>query len=134
MKVEINAISDKGLQISEEITASDWQMDSDNIKFVNNIGLNCEFKKIHKEILVNAYVVTHREIICFRCLESADKVVKQNFVKSYNLDKLKGALDIDEDIREEIILSFPMKVLCKDDCKGICSKCGVNLNTDKCKC
>ncbi len=43
-------------------------------------------------------------------------------------------LDLDELIYSEVIVSLPMKHLCSEDCKGICSKCGKNLNEGKCDC
>ena len=36
--------------------------------------------------------------------------------------------------REEIILGYPVKFLCKIDCLGLCPKCGQNLNEKKCDC
>ena len=43
-------------------------------------------------------------------------------------------LDIDELVYSADIVSLPMKHLCKDNCKGICAKCGKNLNEGKCDC
>ena len=43
-------------------------------------------------------------------------------------------LDLDELVYSEVIVSLPMKHLCSEDCKGICSKCGKNLNDGKCEC
>lgn len=43
-------------------------------------------------------------------------------------------LDLDELISEEIQLFLPAKMLCSDDCKGLCQKCGKNLNEGKCEC
>ncbi len=43
-------------------------------------------------------------------------------------------LDIDEFLYSEVIVNLPMKHLCKEDCKGICSKCGKDLNDGKCDC
>ena len=43
-------------------------------------------------------------------------------------------LDLDELIFTEVLLSLPMKHLCKADCKGICSVCGKNLNNEQCSC
>ncbi len=43
-------------------------------------------------------------------------------------------LDVDAFISCEILSSLPMKVLCKDDCKGLCPKCGKNLNHGACNC
>lgn len=43
-------------------------------------------------------------------------------------------LDVDRLIYEEILIGFPSKVLCKDDCKGICKVCGANRNEMACDC
>ena len=43
-------------------------------------------------------------------------------------------LNLDELIYTEVITSLPMKHLCKENCKGICSKCGKNLNDGECGC
>jgi len=43
-------------------------------------------------------------------------------------------LDLDELIREDVILSLPTQFLCKDDCKGLCYICGQNLNIKQCGC
>lgn len=45
-----------------------------------------------------------------------------------------NVLDLDELVNEEIQLFLPAKMLCKEDCKGLCQKCGKNLNYEKCEC
>ena len=45
-----------------------------------------------------------------------------------------GFLDIDEQIREQLEMEFPLRFLCREDCKGLCSKCGKNLNDGECDC
>ncbi len=43
-------------------------------------------------------------------------------------------LDLDETVISDVLLSLPQKNLCKDDCKGLCSQCGQNLNKGECDC
>lgn len=43
-------------------------------------------------------------------------------------------LDVDEFVYSEVILDLPSKHLCNEDCKGICFKCGKNLNEGECGC
>lgn len=43
-------------------------------------------------------------------------------------------LDVDQLVYLEVLMSWPLKVLCKEDCKGICSQCGKNLNDGPCGC
>jgi uncharacterized metal-binding protein YceD (DUF177 family) len=43
-------------------------------------------------------------------------------------------VDRTDEIREELLLSVPMRFLCSEECQGICPGCHVNLNAEKCKC
>ena len=43
-------------------------------------------------------------------------------------------LDVDRLVYLEVLMSWPLKVLCKEDCKGLCSQCGKNLNFGPCDC
>jgi uncharacterized protein len=45
-----------------------------------------------------------------------------------------GMLDIDEVVRDHLILSIPTKLLCNEDCKGLCFHCGADLNENSCSC
>ncbi len=45
-----------------------------------------------------------------------------------------GMLDIDEQLAEILLLDFPTRVLCSNDCKGLCHKCGKDLNEGECDC
>jgi len=59
--------------------------------------------------------------------DETDNASGQEFMDGYKLD-------IDELILSEMLLVWPSKVLCKEDCKGICSVCGCNLNDGECGC
>jgi len=43
-------------------------------------------------------------------------------------------IELDDIIKAEVYLAIPMKILCKEDCAGLCPKCGKNLNLEKCGC
>ncbi|MDD5195835.1 MAG: DUF177 domain-containing protein, partial [Candidatus Omnitrophica bacterium] len=130
MKVAVESINDKELEIDESVSVSLWDMDSDDVKFVDNVDLHCVFLHIAKEILVDAHVTTRMKITCGRCLKEVLAQKKQNFKFSYDISMLGEYLTVDNDIREEVLLNFPMKVLCKPDCKGLCPGCGANLNNE----
>lgn len=85
-------------------------------------------------------------ILCDRCLEPVDNMVAvelesvifspdytgEDKEESEFMDGYK--LDLDELILSELLLEWPSKILCSDDCKGICSVCGKNLNKGECGC
>ncbi len=54
---------------------------------------------------------------------------ESDFIVSENME-----LDLEDLIRSDIILGLPFLFLCKEDCKGLCPKCGKNLNTEECIC
>jgi uncharacterized protein len=45
-----------------------------------------------------------------------------------------GSLELEDVLREQVLLSLPAKTLCREDCKGLCPRCGINLNTETCTC
>lgn len=52
---------------------------------------------------------------------------EQPYISGYNLD-------VDQLLSNELLLNLPMKVLCSEDCQGICNRCGANLNHGSCSC
>ena len=51
----------------------------------------------------------------------------RNFMEGYQLD-------VEALVHDEIIVNWPVKILCKEDCKGVCPVCGQNLNERECGC
>ena len=99
-------------------------------------------------ILVEGNTVLTAVLACDRCLADvaytfdlsfASKVVAPDYagtdMDDYELDFMEGYhLNVDELINSEILLNWPMKILCREDCKGICKVCGKNLNDGACGC
>ena len=134
MKVAVEKIKESPFELNEDIPAQKWEMDSDDIKFVDAIHIVSRFRKEFSNVIVETRITAKKDIVCSRCLESAHQILEQEVKRDYVLEELGEYLDIDDDIREEILLNFPMKVLCKSDCKGLCPNCGANLNSEQCKC
>ena len=45
-----------------------------------------------------------------------------------------GFLDMDEQLMEQLEMEFPVRILCREDCRGLCQRCGKNLNEGECDC
>ena len=102
----------------------------------------------NKRLLIQGTVDIVVSIPCGRCLEEVPTNVHFDIDKEIKLDKsvvndeevddvdylIGFDLDIDKFIYREILVNWPMKVLCNDDCKGICKVCGMNLNKGDCNC
>jgi uncharacterized protein len=83
------------------------------------------------------------QIPCDRCLQEMDVPFHLDIEKEVSLEADDEAsfyideervLDVDRLLYNEILVNWPEKVLCKPDCKGICMKCGTNLNLATCGC
>ncbi len=87
------------------------------------------------------------KLACSRCLELFDMPVKEEISEIYYNQSLpdiepceewvpfKGDnLDITPEVIKALVSSLPMKLLCREDCRGLCQKCGANLNLSACSC
>ena len=85
-------------------------------------------------------------IPCARCLEPVRETVlfaaDRAFELKTGLDTdqeecsflREGFLDTDELIESGAVMNLPIRVLCREDCRGLCEKCGANLNNGPCGC
>lgn len=89
---------------------------------------------------------------CARCLDEVRGVFEEDFertvvtkgsvsdeqldesVDEYAVLNENGELDVDEEVAETIVLGFPKKILCDDDCPGLCPKCGKRKKDGDCGC
>ncbi len=93
-------------------------------------------------VLAKGQFATELETECVRCLEpfrlALTVPMEEMFTFSpaadpiYNIDE--GWLDLRQPLREQIMLTMPMHMLCRPDCKGLCTSCGQNLNEGPCNC
>lgn len=134
MKININQIPAEGMFLEEVSSARDLDLEAANINFLEPINIKAEVYKITNAVTISLKLKSRIRIICSRCLAEFDKALDRNFNFSYPIQKMQDYINPDQDIREEIILDYPLKPLCKIDCKGLCPQCGKDLNQGKCSC
>ena len=102
----------------------------------------------NKTLFIKGSVDITVGIPCGRCLEEVPTQICFEIDKKLDInesilvddemeenDYLIGfELDVDKLVYAEILVNWPMKVLCKEDCEGICKVCGANLNKGDCGC
>lgn len=85
---------------------------------------------------------------CRRCLQPVENDVNTEVTMVFtpsdlleteddetrSIDLRENAIDLTPHVRDELILSIPMYIECKSNCKGLCAGCGVNLNSTNCNC
>lgn len=104
--------------------------------------LELSFEQVHPGLVVTGTLTVPWRSLCRRCgvatSGTAVAVVKEMFEPSprdeetYRLDE--DDLDLTELVRDVATLELPLAPLCRIDCAGVCSVCGLDLNFDSCDC
>ena len=151
MRVELtDVISCEGQEMSKQVEIELKSFDSRLGRFpiVKKEPFAIQFaNKGNRLLLMQGETDLTIAIPCDRCLEMTNQAFHLIIDKEIDLtgekeemrieemDFMAGtSLDVDQLIFGEILVSWPMKVLCREDCKGICKRCGANLNLTECQC
>lgn len=134
MKIDIRRISPEGVALSEEIPAKVLDLETDIIKFRGPVKVKAEISRITNAVRVNLVLSAVTYTDCSRCLKEFDRDFSKKVELNYPVSNSDSILDLDPDIREEIILDYEVNPLCNPGCKGLCPKCGKNLNEGGCTC
>ncbi len=137
-----------------DLTPEALSLEDSDLKLKSDVHVTGEIEKTAAEVIVRGSITGDSEIECSRCLQPVEKKLnidfQANFVTAehFSIDKenevsvsdldtdvLEGdRIDIKDLVREQILLNVPEQVFCEPDCKGLCPKCGANLNLIDCKC
>lgn len=154
MIVDLTEIEGSSRQLEFSIPQADLDFENSSFRLTDDVRVTCEVAKRAAQIDLRGSILADMEIECTRCLEPVSEHVPIEFVASFvtpenfSFDKERGvsAEDLDTDVldsdrvdlkelvREQILLNLPEQVFCRQDCKGLCPKCGADRNLIDCKC
>lgn len=138
------------IQRQEEITLTKLEFPFGSYPITEASPLSLEIENKGKKVLrLQGHIDLEVMIPCARCLEDVKTPVSVDFDREVDMklseeerldaldesDFLNGYnLDVDKLVYGEALLNWPTRVLCKEDCKGLCKVCGQNLNRGTCSC
>ena len=154
MWFDFTEIPDEGLDIEFSEPPHAVFLKAEGFTIVGSLEVKGRLNKLDRDVLVRAELKTTVELSCARCIEPVSMPVSSRLELEYRLkDKAprgdeselrdedvevyyytKSRIDLGDAIGDQILLALPMKPLCTDSCKGLCSRCGANLNRGRCKC
>ncbi|UCF63706.1 MAG: DUF177 domain-containing protein [bacterium] len=120
-----------------------------NEVYPRDLSVEVDLNKFEKNISCQISISTLAHYQCDRCLAEYDRNFSERLDILFHVGPQEIETDEDEVvsispdlkeiditlyIEECLIVSIPMKLLCKESCKGICAGCGADLNTENCKC
>lgn len=136
----------KSREIEFEFSMKDTEIDG-FLPFVSPIKVKAELRSFAGAAELEATLSYDFSMPCSRCMEetltSYDQKVSHTLVRTLENEEddddsyiqvENEAIDLAELFYTDIILDLPVKYLCDEDCKGLCSTCGTNLNKGSCNC
>ena len=156
LRIQLAEIPEEGLQI--EVSEVSWFPD-EILPRKGDLRALVTLERSGERILARGSVKTEIALCCDRCLESFSSPLALDFQLVLELpasgDDAGGHLvaehgaefgeidvvvlsepliDLGDILYQQVILAMPQKILCRDDCRGICGVCGQNLNQGACGC
>ena len=147
MKVFIKDLSEGLHERHEEVTAESLSF-PDPQSYPESVIIDLIIDRLDNIYRIKMDVRTRVKQVCDRCLDEYTTDFHDVLEQIYQLGP--GMLDDEEEvvvlpvdtreidvsdaIREVVVMSRPIKLLCSEECKGLCPRCGINRNHDKCNC
>ncbi|MCF8062775.1 MAG: DUF177 domain-containing protein [Deltaproteobacteria bacterium] len=156
-RIDLTAIPETGQHYRFRIDPEDWRPVEEEEGAVAPAGpmeFEAEIQRAGRRMILNGHLQGRIRVRCDRCLKRFERDVDTRFRTFLALPKEMGAeaeIELgDEDleveftpeeeidaldlVREQLLLEQPMKNLCSESCKGLCSSCGADLNEGACSC
>lgn len=159
MRIRVEGLSDAPLVLSAREPIADYPalvaaQENGECSFLEPLQLDFTVEKGFGHVRVHGRVATRVRLSCCRCLEDYETALVSAFTIFYTKssempveeevalteEDLVSApyegdtIDFTSEIEEQVLLEIPLKPLCREDCKGICAKCGADLNAGDCGC
>jgi uncharacterized protein len=148
IKIKVSNLTNGRYDFDFEGKANDLEISE---PYVGNFNTHVSLNKFDSQIILDSETGIAANLVCDRCAKDFQSVIKSNFKLVYlfrnQFDESESEkedvvylhpdtdkIDLDKDIRDYALLAVPMKILCSDDCKGLCHRCGKNLNYGLCDC
>ena len=155
MRIELENLEGGKGDFANVYQPEDLNPVDERVQIIEPAAVSGKVRLAGNEVFVNGHVKTRAQVECDRCLKPVELPVSADFALEYitgaEYESSSGAaelteaemsvsvfdgeaIDVDEIVKEQILLAVPTRMLCREDCKGICPECGIDLNSGECKC
>lgn len=136
MKVEIWKLKEEGEEFEGEEPAEILELTpADEIRAETPIRYRLFIQATSGELLAKGSLAMTVSVSCSRCAERLTIPLRETaFEAEYPFENRFAIVDLTPDIRDAMIIAFPIYPVCSSVCKGLCAQCGKNLNRETCRC
>ncbi|MDX6693112.1 MAG: hypothetical protein QOF02_715 [Blastocatellia bacterium] len=154
MRIEVEQLEGGGKPFEHRYEPEELILDEERARLTEAPQVRGVASRRGEEARLRGSVTARAEVDCDRCLKSVAVPIETEFDLTYipasiyveqetaelqEADLLVsvyegGAIDVDEIVREQILLALPEQVLCREECHGLCPVCGTDRNIGGCAC
>ena len=147
LRVNLRALEHGSVEIAGSLAPDDPRLDGLDVELAKPVEVTGQLAGVGPgRYYWRGEVTTTARGQCRRCLTPVDVAVavpvgvmftddpSADDPSAWVIEPDATVLDLSETVREELILSAPTFVLCRDDCRGLCPGCGEDLNVGSCRC
>ena len=148
MKIQLRTLSEGEHIITAQFTPAELSFNPDN--FSQAVNTSVRVDKRGENFYIKIKAETSGSFNCDRCLADIDKKLYGDITLIYTEDehlwgdgadddirlvpRTGDEINLSDDIRDAVLLTIPTKQICSEDCKGLCPRCGINFNEERCSC
>lgn len=154
MRIELDKLEETGSAFSHRYEPEEIVLDEEHVRLTRQPEVEGRVYRSGHEVRLRGRVGAQAEVDCDRCLKTVAIPVETSFDVAYvpvedyqrseaaelqeedlSLSVFDGeTIDVDELVREQLLLALPARALCGEECKGLCPTCGADRNTNSCDC
>ncbi len=155
MRIEVDRLSERGEAFAHTYAPDELTLDEEGLSLTTPVSVEGRATRKGTQVRLRGRIRTTVEVACDRCLRPVPFNVEEEFdarlepagteTPTEELAELQpedldvsvyegDAVEVDELVREQILLALPTRLHCREDCKGLCPTCGADLNETTCAC
>lgn len=154
MLVELGSLERKGGKFGHHYEPGELTLDDERASLASEPKVTGRVQRFDARVTVEGQIDAELRLECDRCLAAilvpvasvfeVEYVTPEIYQTEHTAELLEDDLalsvfdgeviDIDEIVREQLLLALPAQVLCREECKGLCSTCGADRNLKECNC
>lgn len=154
MRIELDKLEEQGGRFAQVYEVSELPLDDMEVSLLEPASVSGRMRWDGKEVVLRGKLHAKVEVVCGRCLKPVELPITAEFNERFvravswaaeeqhelqtedlNIAVFDGeGIELDDLVREELLLAVPVNVLCREDCKGLCPSCGIDRNLSSCQC
>jgi uncharacterized protein len=149
LKVSLKALERGEVALREQVAPDDPMWEGAGVTLAAPLDVDLTARSVGEGVLVRGRLRTTVRLACRRCLTEVEREVDETVDllfepladleddadgEVYPLPPRGDTLDLGEAVREQLLLRAPLFALCREACRGLCPRCGADLNAEDCDC